>query len=122
MAVIGTIRKRSGLLIFLIGLSIVGFLVMDATNSQGSILKGRKDSIGKVNEEKIAYTDFSRKYEENLKNAEEQMRGQPIGEDQRSYVRNQTWTDMVNDIIFANVDEKLGINVTGEEMSELATG
>ncbi len=122
MAVIGTIRKRSGLLIFLIGLSIVGFLVMDATNSQGSILKGRKDSIGKVNGEKIAYTDFSRKYEENLKNAEDQMRGQPMGDDQRSYVRNQTWTDMVNDIIFANVYEKLGINVTGEEMSELATG
>ena len=75
MAVIGTIRKRSGLLIFLIGLSIVGFLVMDATNSQGSILKGRKDSIGKVNGEKIAYTDFSRKYEENLKNAEDRCAG-----------------------------------------------
>ena len=53
MAVIGTIRKRSGLLIFLIGLSIVGFLVMDATNSQGSLLKGRKDTVGKVNGEKI---------------------------------------------------------------------
>jgi len=122
MAVIGKIRQRSGLLIFLIGLSIVGFLIMDATNSQGSILKGRKDSIGKVNGEKIAYTDFSKKYEENLKNTEDQMRGQPMGDDQRNYVRNQTWTEMVNDIIFKNVYEKLGINVTGDEMSELATG
>ncbi len=122
MAVIGTIRKRSGLLIFLIGLSIVGFLVMDATNSQGSLLKGRKDTVGKVNGEKILYTDFSRKYEENLKNAEDQMRGQPMGDDQRNYVRTQTWTEMVNDIIFKKVYDKLGINVTGEEMSELATG
>ena len=122
MAVIGTIRKRSGLLIFLIGLSIVGFLIMDATNSQGSLLKGRKDSVGKVNGEKIAYTEFSKKNEENLKNAEDQMRGQPMGDDQRNYVRAQTWTEMVNDIIFKNVYDKLGINVTGAEMAELATG
>jgi len=124
MALIGTIRKRSGLLIFLIGLSIVGFLVMDMTNSQGSVLKGRKDSVGKVNGEKIAYTDFNKKYEDNLKNAEDQMRsqGQSIGDDQRNYIRTQTWTEVVNELIFKNVYENLGINVTNEEMSELATG
>jgi peptidyl-prolyl cis-trans isomerase D len=122
MAVIGTIRKRSGLLIFLIGLSIVLFLIMDATNSQGSMLKGRKDTVGKVNGEKILYNDFSKKYEDNLKNAEDQMRGQPMGDDQRNYVRTQTWTEMVNDIIFTKVYDKLGINVTGDEMAELATG
>ncbi len=122
MAVIGTIRKRSGLLIFLIGLSIVLFLIMDATNSQGSMLKGRKDTVGKVNGEKILYNDFSKKYEDNLKNAEDQMRGQPMGDDQRNYVRTQTWTEMVNDLIFTKVYDKLGINVTGEEMAELATG
>ncbi len=122
MAVIGKIRQRSGLLIFLIGLSIVGFLIMDATNSQGSLLKGRKDSIGKVNGEKITNAEFNKKYEDNLKSAEDQMRGQPMGDDQRNYLRNQTWTDMVNDIIFKDVYNKLGINVTSDEMAELATG
>ena len=73
MAVIGKIRQRSGLLIFLIGLSIVGFLIMDATNSQGSLLKGRKDSVGKVNGEKIAYTEFSKKYEDNLNSFTEKI-------------------------------------------------
>ncbi|HLP50556.1 MAG TPA: SurA N-terminal domain-containing protein [Chitinophagales bacterium] len=122
MAVIGKIRQRSGLLIFLIGLSIVGFLIMDATNSQGSILKGRKDSVGEVNGEKISYVDFNKKYEDNLKSAEDQMRGQPIAEEQRNYIRTQTWTEMLNERIFSKVYEKLGINVTSEEMSELATG
>jgi len=122
MAVIGKIRQRSGLLIFLIGLSIVGFLVMDATNSQGSLLKGRNDSVGKVNGEKIAYTDFTKKYEDNIKSAEEQMRGQPMGDDQRNYMRTQTWTEMVNDIIFDKVYTSLGIGVTPDEMRELAMG
>ena len=122
MAVIGKIRQRSGLLIFLIGLSIVGFLVMDATNSQGSLLKGRKDSVGKVNGEKILYNDFTKKYEENIKTAEEQMRGQPMGDDQRNYMRTQTWTEMVSDIIFNKTYDALGIGVTSDEMRELAMG
>ncbi len=122
MAVIGKIRQRSGLLIFLIGLSIVGFLVMDATNSQGSLLKGRKDAVGKVNGEKIPYTEFSKKYEENVKNMEEQMKGQPVAEDQRNYMRTQTWNEMVNEIIFNKLYDALGINVTGDELNELATG
>ena len=122
MAVIGKIRQRSGLLIFLIGLSIVGFLVMDATNSQGSLLKGRKDTVGEVDGEKILYTDFTKKYEENIKNMEEQMRGQPVADDQRNYMRTQTWNEMVNDIIFKKLYDALGINVTSEELNELATG
>ena len=122
MAVIGKIRQRSGLLIFLIGASIVGFLVMDATNSQFSVLKGRKDSIGKVNGEKITYNEFTKKYEENVKTTEDQMRGQPMSDDQRNSIRTQTWNEMVNDIIFNKIYDKLGINVTPDEMNELATG
>jgi peptidyl-prolyl cis-trans isomerase D len=122
MAVIGKIRQRSGLLIFLIGASIVGFLVMDATNSQFSVLKGRKDSVGKVNGEKISYNDFNKKYEENVKNTEDQMRGQPMSDEQRNGLKTQTWNQMVNDIIFNKIYDKLGINVTPDEMNELATG
>lgn len=122
MAAIGKIRQHSGLLIFLIGASIVGFLVMDATNSQFSVLKGRKDSVGEVNGEKIPINTFEKKYEENIKTQEMQLRGQPMTDDMRNYLRNQTWDQMVNEIIFDNVYKQLGINVTAEEMNELATG
>ncbi|HRG90528.1 MAG TPA: SurA N-terminal domain-containing protein, partial [Chitinophagales bacterium] len=121
MAVIGKIRQRSGMLIFLIGLSIVLFLIMDATNSQTGVFSGRKDTVGVINGQKIPYLEFNAKYEENLKNAEEQLRGQAMSEDQRNYLRIQTWNEMVNDILFKNAYEKLGINVTAEELSELAT-
>src|ERR1019366_230785 len=122
MAVIGKIRQRSGLLIFIIGASIVGFLIMDATNSQSSVLKGRKDAVGKVNGQKISNNDFNKKYEENIKSMEDQMRGQPVGDAQRNMLRNQTWNQMVNDIIFNNIYEKLGLTVTADELNELVTG
>lgn len=122
MAVIGKIRQRSGLLIGIIGASIVGFLVMDATNSQFSVLRGRKDSVGKVNGEKIGIQEFEKKYEENVKAQEDQMRGQGVTEDMRNYLRNMTWDQIVNDAIFTRVYNKLGLTVTPAEMSELATG
>jgi peptidyl-prolyl cis-trans isomerase D len=122
MAVIGKIRQRSGLLIGIIGASIVGFLIMDATNSQSSVLKGRKDTVGKVNGHKITINEFEKKYQENIKNQEMQMRGQPLNDDMRNYLRNQTWDQMVSEVIFSNLYDKLGINVTPEEMNELATG
>ena len=122
MAVIGKIRQRSGLLIFLIGTSIVGFLLMDAFNSQGSMLKGRKDTVGKINGEKISINDFTKKYEENIKNTEDQMRGQPMSDQQRNEMRTQTWNEMVNNIIFDKIYYNLGINVTPDELNELATG
>ena len=110
-------------MIGLIGLSIVGFLIMDVTQSQTSVFAGgRKDSIGKVNGEEIKYNDFEKSYEENVKSQEEQMRGQPLSDDMKNYMRGATWEQLVNDAIFKDVYEKLGINVTGEEMSELATG
>jgi peptidyl-prolyl cis-trans isomerase D len=121
MAVIGKIRQRSGMLIFLIGLSIVLFLIMDATNSQTGVFSGRKDTVGVINGEKIPYLEYNAKYEENLKNTEEQLRGQAMSEDQRNYLRTQTWNEMINDLLFKKVYDKLGINVTAEELSELAT-
>jgi len=121
MAVIGTIRQRSGLLIFLIGLSIIGFLLMDATNSQFGALRSRKDYIGKVNGEKITQLAFEKKLDENVKSQEEQMRGQALTDDMRNYLRNQTWDELVNDVIFKEVYAKTGINVTTDEMADLAT-
>ena len=121
MAIIGTIRKRSGVVVFLIGAAILGFLVMDMTNSQSSVLKGHKDSVARVDGEKITYTEYNKKYEENIKNMEGQMRGMNVGDEQRNYLRNQTWNEMVNDIIFKRVYDKLGIGVTPEELNDLST-
>lgn len=122
MAVIGKIRQRSGLLIFLIGLSIVGFLIMDATNSQGSVLRGRKDYYGKVNGEKIDMNEYDKRNAENEKAQQDQMRGQSLSEDMQNYVRVRTWNEMVEGIIFGKVYDKLGINVTLDEMKELVSG
>ena len=88
MALIGKLRERSGIIIGAIAVSILGFLIMDATNNQFGVLKGRNTTVGSVNGESIDYNEFMSKYEENQKNAEEQMRGQGgLTDEQRNFLR-----------------------------------
>ena len=102
MAAIGSIRKRSGLLILLIGASIVGFLVMDATNSQVNVFKSRNTSIAKVNGEKISVSDYNKRYDEAVKAQEDQAKQQgiPFDEDAKSKLKNTVWNEMVEDLVF----------------------
>ncbi len=124
MAAIGSIRKRSGLLVAVIGLSIVGFLLMDALNSNTSVLRGgRKDTVGKVNGEKILYTEFMRKVEDGVRSLQERMGPQTqITDEQRNMVRNQVWDDVVSEKINAELYANLGMAVTAEELAEITIG
>ncbi len=124
MAAIGSIRKRSGLLVGVIGISIVGFLLMDVLNSNTSILSGaRKDTVGKVNGEKILYADFIKKVEDGVRNLQERMGAQGgVNDEQRNMVRNQVWEDVVAEKIAAETYANLGLNVTSEELAEITIG
>ncbi|MFN8276932.1 MAG: peptidylprolyl isomerase [Chitinophagales bacterium] len=123
MAVIGEIRKHSGVLVGAIALSIVGFLVMDATNSQFSVLKGgRSNNIGTVAGEGIAYQDYQKQVDENTKNMEERMRGQNITDDMKTQIRMQTWEEMVNNKIMEKAYANSGLTVTDDELVEIFTG
>ncbi len=100
MAIIGKLRERSGIIIGAIAVSILGFLIMDATNNQFGVLKGRQTNVGAIDGEKVDYNEFMKKYEDNQKNAEEQMRGRGgLTDEQRNYLRQQTWDDYVNTIL-----------------------
>jgi peptidyl-prolyl cis-trans isomerase D len=125
MAAIGSIRKRSGLLVGVIGLSIIGFLLMDALNSNTSILRGgRKDTVGKVNGEKILYADFIKKVEDGVRNLQERMgaQGGQVNDEQRNMVRNQVWEEVVAEKIADETYADLGLNVTSEELAEITIG
>jgi peptidyl-prolyl cis-trans isomerase D len=123
MAIIGKLRERSGIIIGAIAVSILGFLIMDATNNQFGVLKGRQTNVGAIDGEKVDYNEFMKKYEDNQKNAEEQMRGRGgLTDEQRNYIRQQTWDDYVNTILMGKAYDKSGVAVTDDEMVELTTG
>lgn len=120
MAAIGRIRKNSGLLIAIIGIALAAFVLGDLFKSGG---RGRQNTpVAVVNGEEINYADFSRQAEQNLENQRQRSRTGNLTDRQRFNVRQQTYEQMVREILMEERYDELGIRVTTEELFELVQG
>ena len=120
MAVIGRIRKYSGLLIAIIGIALAGFVLQDFFKKSGSG-RGAKE-FGEVGGEKISYRDFDAKVEEQVEQIKKQSEGQPVNSDKVNQIRQQVWNQMVRDIIMTKQLDELGITVSTDELYDLVQG
>jgi peptidyl-prolyl cis-trans isomerase D len=119
MAIIGKIRKRSGLLIILIGVAIAGFVLQDAFKGTRGF---RNIDFAEVDGEKISYRDFDKKVEEQLEQIKAQQQKDNLTSQEVYQVRQSVWNQMVNDILMGKEYEKLSIEVTTEEMNDMFYG
>lgn len=120
MAIIQKIRdKYAKVAGGVIVLSLVGFVLMDATSggrSSGGLF-GSGSTIAKVNGESIDFKEY-----EALVNAqEEQMRQQnrPMDENSSAQTRDQVFSQMVMQRLSDELIEKLGLTVTDAELKEM---
>jgi peptidyl-prolyl cis-trans isomerase D len=123
MAVIQTIRdKYAKLAGGVIVLALVGFILMDATSGSSGGLFRKSTAVGEVNGDEIDYTEYDAAV--NAREAE-MKRQNPNGnfdEMQQAQLRDQVWTQIVNDKLLADINDKLGITVTKGELNDLLTG
>ena len=124
MAVIMKIRNRFGAVIIgLIALAIVSFLLMDALNSNSNLLGGGPtDTVGKVDGQEISIQAFEKRYQEGLENYKTQTQQSTIDEQTSLALRDQTWTQMLNETLMAKEYEKLGVVVTSDELYDMIQG
>lgn len=119
MAIIGKIRKRSGLLIILIGVAIAGFVLQDAFKGTRGF---RNIDFAEVDGEKISYRDFDKKVEDQLEQIKIQQQKDNLTSQEVYQVRQSVWNQMLNDILMGKEYEKLSIEVTTEEMNDMFYG
>lgn len=118
MAVIGSIRKRSGLLIIIIGVALAAFVLGDFVKSNPK----RSVNIGSVDGEEITIMDFNREVDKNIENAKQQQQKERLNSQETYQVREQTWEQMVHTLIMNDQYEELGIEVTTNELFDLVQG
>jgi len=120
MAVIGKIRSYSGLLIAIIGIALAAFVLGDFFG------KGRNQQrafdVGKVGKTKISYRDFEQKVEERTESWKQQTQNPNVGARESFQIRQQVWNDMLREVIIGGEIEKLGINVSAEELTDMVQG
>ncbi len=125
MAVIGKIRKHSGLLVIVIGVALAAFVLGDISKTQSRT----SNTIGEVNGEEITYKEFSYKVEETMQLQKQQQNRQSFSEMESFLIREQIWDNLVSEIILTEEFVKLGLtlsddklSISAEELEELLMG
>ncbi len=122
MATLNTLRTKGGWIItIVIGVSLLAFLVGDLA-SGNSIFGGGDIKIGTIDGQKVSYMDYSDKIEE-LNAIQTVMNGgQAIPAEMQEPLRNYAWELLQGEIVLMPGLEKLGIEVTDEEMLDRMYG
>ncbi len=121
MGIMSFLRNRAGVLIIVfIGFAIVAFLVSDAIQSGSGFIADAQSSVGEVAGEKISYKDYSEKVDQNSQQMKAQMGS--LNPQMTSYVNENTWNQLVSQIILQKQVEKIGMTVGPAERYDLLFG
>jgi len=108
------LRKRSGLVVGIIGLALGAFLFGDLMSSSSSLFSGGQGVLGEVNDEVIDYREF----ETEAQNIDRIF----AGSQDRNGLRDNLWASKVNDVIMSEQYEDLGLAISADELAGLAFG
>jgi peptidyl-prolyl cis-trans isomerase D len=123
MSIIQQIREKAAWLVFgVIGLSLIGFLLMDAFvgGSGQGMFSGNSTVVGSVNGEKVNYLDFERK----RRQVEEQYKasGYPVNEMMQQNIQDQVWNQYIEDNVLQEEYNTLGLEVSAKELNDMLFG
>lgn len=124
MSVIQTIRnKYIGLVVVLIIVALVGFLVMDALQSNiSNMFRGDNTLLASINGTRVDYKKFEElrtQYEDNMKSRNQTGN---LTEQERTQIQEQVWNDLVKETLFNEEIEKLGIGFSEKELQDMISG
>jgi peptidyl-prolyl cis-trans isomerase D len=123
MAVIQKIRNKYAKLAgFIIALSLVGFILMDAASGRFGELFGRDASVVKVNGEKVDAQEYSQRVKEYEALYNYSSQGRSLDEATRAQINDQALNELINEKLIAAECEKLGIQTTKEEEKDAIYG
>lgn len=109
MAILGDIRKRTGLLIGVIGVAMLAFVAGDIFSDQSVIVRlftGDPNEVGNVDGESITVGEFL--------NAQNMMRSNPNSSQNQS--NQQVWSSLVSNKLIESHANKAGIEISNDEV------
>ncbi len=124
MATLQTIRDKAGVLVAaIIGIAILAFVLGDFLGGKGGggLRNKKRLEIGEIAGNSISYIDFDRK----VNNLTEiyKLSGQQVTDEATiTSIQQQTWDQMVRDMVMSKEYEKLGLNVSGDELFDMVQG
>lgn len=122
MAALQTLRDKAAVFItIIIALALLAFILTDFLGT-GNTLFSDRETVGVVNGEKIKIQDFQNKIDRAESFAKLNSQTGTLSDDEQNQVREQVWNKEIHDITFGALYEKAGIDVSPEELLDMAMG
>lgn len=118
MAIINSIRKRSGLAVLVIALAIAAFILTDLF---GKMIQGggpESMKVGSIQGESISYNDYNQR----VTFLESQYPTQSSNPQFRTQIREQVWNNYIFEKVYQPQYDALGLVVTPREIKEILQG
>jgi peptidyl-prolyl cis-trans isomerase D len=123
MGIMNFLRNRAGIIIIgAIGFAIVAFLVSDAISMGKPFLAANQNVVGQVAGESINITDFNTKLDQNTNNFKQQMGQSGMNAQMTAYILENTWSQAISDILINKEVQRLGLEVSKNELNDMVTG
>ena len=123
MAVLEKIRVKMGLfIIIIIGVALLSFIIDANTFQSAMSMFSSKYDVGKVNGNKISYTEFQKKREYYDRIYQLSTGSSSLNEEQSEMVNESAWQDFITNYILLPNIESAGISVGEDELFDLAQG
>jgi peptidyl-prolyl cis-trans isomerase D len=123
MGIMSFLRNRAGIIIVgAIGFAIIAFLLSDAVQMGGSFMGANQTEVGQVDGEAIPIMEFNEQVEQSSNNFRQQMGQSTLDPQMTSYIIENTWNQVVSKILLKTEVERLGLQVSKNEMNDLVTG
>jgi len=119
MALIGTIRKQSGLLVIIVGVALAAFVLGDFLRPRS----GRQQvNIAKVLGEEITYKQFDEKVEQSIETQKRNQNKESLTAEEIFNIKQQTYDQITQKILLDKEYMNLGIAVSADELFDQIQG
>jgi len=122
MATLQKIRNHGVILLVIVGLAMLAFILGDFLNSGSSFFNRSREYVGTIQGHKVHYTDYEAAKEQLGEVYKIETGRSTQDEEVATQIRNQVWQMMLMDWTLRAEAEKIGMDVTAEELSELCIG
>ena len=123
MAVLEKIRVKMGLfIIIIIGVALLSFIIDANTFQSAMSMFSSKYDVGKINGNKISYTEFQKKREYYDRIYQMGTGSSSLTEEQNEMVNESAWQDFITDYVLLPNIESAGIGIGEDELFDLAQG
>ncbi|HXB42258.1 MAG TPA: SurA N-terminal domain-containing protein [Bacteroidia bacterium] len=117
MSVLESIRKRTALLVGIIGLALVIFILQSALETGNSLFGSNERSIGRIAGKYIDYNDFIAKLNTAIQNYEQN--GQKVDDQNKQMLVEQVWNEFISERVLKVVYKKAGVSVGEDELYDI---